>query len=337
MEKRIFGFLPDGSCVHEYTLRTAQAEVCILDMGGIVRRLVTEGLDVVGGYDTLEDYLADTGSYQGALIGRVGNRIGRARFVLDGKEFLLAKNDGKNHLHGGNIGFNRRMWNVEEATDDTLALSLLSPDGEEGYPGNLSVNVTYRLRENALCIEYNAVSDADTPVNLTNHSYFNLDGYDGKDIFSHKLQLLADEVTEVDEELIPTGKRRNVEGTVYDFRLMHGIGERLDHTFTGYDTNYILQKGLPMVDVAGYSLPQIATVCYGKRAMEVFTDQPCVQFYTANFLGGKPDFKGGVEKQAHHAFCLETQEEPDAVNHGGGILKAGQKYHHVTVYKFCNG
>ena len=333
MANRLFGHMPDGTPVQEYTLKSAHVTANILTYGGILQSLLVDGRDIVCGYDTLEDYFEDD-SYQGALIGRVGNRIGGGRFVMNGKEYILAKNDkGKHHLHGGDVGFNSRVWTVEEADDEHITLSLLAEDGEEGYPGNLFVKVTYTLTEDAIAIAYNAVSDADTPINLTNHAYFNLGGVGSGDILDFRAQILADTVTAVDAELIPTGEHIEVEGTPFDFRTEHAIGEKLSENFSGYDHNYIFANA-PMGEAAGIELPRVATFSGKGLTMEVYTDRPCAQFYTANFLGGKPDFKGGVTRVQKGAFCFETQSEPDGVNHGALPLPAGELFHTVTVYRF---
>ena len=332
MTHQLFGKLPDGTDVCKYTLKSERITAEILNYGGILQSLIVDGVDIVCGYDTIEDYLADN-SYQGALIGRVGNRTKDGAFTLHGKTYTLAKNDGgKHHLHGGNIGFNRRIWEVEEADDVHITLSLLSPDGDEGYPGNLFVKVTYSLLDDALTIAYNALCDADTPINLTNHSYFNLGGVGSGDILSHRAQVFADTVTEVDDELIPTGKRISVEGTPFDFREVHTFGERLDESFTGYDHNFNF-KGAPLGE-ADVDLPHVATFKANKLSMEVYTDAPGVQIYTGNFLSGKPDFKGGAERLPRHAFCFETQREPDSLRLGGEPLRAGELYHTVTVFRF---
>ena len=333
MANRLFGHMPDGTPVQEYTLKSAHVTANILTYGGILQSLLVDGRDIVCGYDTLEDYFEDD-SYQGALIGRVGNRIGGGRFVMNGKEYILAKNDkGKHPLHGGDVGFNSRVWTVEEADDEHITLSLLAEDGEEGYPGNLFVKVTYTLTEDAIAIAYNAVSDADTPINLTNHAYFNLGGVGSGDILDFRAQILADTVTAVDAELIPTGEHIEVEGTPFDFRTEHAIGEKLSENFSGYDHNYIFANA-PMGEAAGIELPRVATFSGKGLTMEVYTDRPCAQFYTANFLGGKPDFKGGVTRVQKGAFCFETQSEPDGVNHGALPLPAGELFHTVTVYRF---
>lgn len=333
MANRLFGHMPDGMPVQEYTLQNGKMTAKILTYGGTLQSLTVDGRDVVCGFDTVEDYLEDT-SYQGALIGRVGNRIGGGKFTMNGKEYVLAKNDnGKNHLHGGTIGFNRRVWTVEEADDLHITLSLLAEDGEEGYPGNLFVKVTYTLAEDAIMLAYNAVCDADTPINLTNHAYFNLGGVGSGDILAMTAKIAADTITAVDDDLIPTGEHPDVAGTPFDFRTENTVGARLSDAFTGYDHNYIFANA-PEKEVFGIELPHVASFSDKGLTMEVYTDRPCAQFYTANFLGGKPDFKGGVVRLPRTAFCFETQSEPDGVNHGALPLKANELFHTVTVYRF---
>ncbi len=331
MEKKIFGTLPSGTPIEEYTLRTEEAEVGIITLGGTITRFVVAGIDIMLGWPRLEDYFEDD-SHQGALIGRYGNRIKGGRFTLNGKEYVLAKNNGNNHLHGGTIGFDRRIWTVEAASDTELTLTLSSYDGEEGYPGNLAVTVVYRLDGGALLIDYTAKTDADTVCNLTNHAYFNLDGCGCGDVKEHSVVLCGDKVTAVDEELLPTGEHIDVVGTPFDFLTAHTIGERLSEDFTGYDHNYVLAP-TETVDLCGYTLPLAATVEGKSLRMTVATDQPCMQLYTANFLkGDSPRLKGGSGKKPFAGFCMETQLEPDSPNRGGAILRAGETYRHRTVY-----
>jgi aldose 1-epimerase len=333
MTHNLFGTLPDGTPVRIYTIKSERVTAKILNLGGILQSLIVDGVDIVCGYDTVEDYLADD-SHQGRLIGRVGNRTKNGEFVLNGKTYTLAKNDGgKHHLHGGPCGFGTKVWEIEEADDAHITLSLLSPDGDEGYPGNLFVKVTYAVFDDALTIAYNATCDADTPINLTNHSYFNLGGVGSGDILSYRVQVNADKITAVNDELIPTGERPSVEGTPFDFRATRTFGERLDESFTGYDHNFIF-AGAPIGEVADIELPHVATFASDTLTMEVYTDQPGAQIYTGNFLSGKPDFKGGVERLPRHAFCFETQNEPDYLRLGGEPLRAGELYHTVTAFRF---
>ena len=332
MANQLFGYTADGVAVEEYTLRSGKMTATVLTLGGIIRTLRVGDVDVIGGYDTVADYEEDK-SHQGALIGRVGNRIANGVFTLNGKTYELAKNNGNHHLHGGPGGFDRVMWTVEEADDTHITLSLLSPDGDENYPGNLFVKVTYTLSDEGIMIAYNAICDADCPVNLTNHAYFNLKGYGSCHIGDTVATICADRYTEVDDELIPTGNRPSVEGTVFDFRTPHTIGERLGAGFDGYDHN-LLFAGAEVKEVMGIELPHVATFSVPTLTMEVYTDQEGAQLYIGNGLGGAPDFKNGVKRQKQHAFCFETQSEPDGINHGAPALKKGELYHTVTVYRF---
>lgn len=333
MAHKKFGVTPEGECVWAYTIKSDKITAKILNLGGILQSLVIDGVDVVCGYDTVENYWNDT-SFQGQIIGRVGNRTRNGEFCMNGKTYTLAKNDGgKHHLHGGTIGFGRRIWTVEEADDTHVTLSLLSPDGEEGYPGNLFVKVTYSLQDDALLIAYNATCDADTPINLTNHSYFNLGGVGSGDVLSCRAQVYADTITAVDDELIPTGEHPSVLGTPFDFKEPHTFGERLDESFTGYDHNFIF-AGAPMGEVADITLPHVASFEANGLTLEVYTDRVGAQIYTGNSLGGKPDFKGNVARLPHHAFCFETQSEPDYLRLGGEPLRKGELYHAITVYRF---
>ena len=329
MDKYLFGKLPAGEEVFAYTIKNESCELEILTRGAIVRRFVTFGTDIVGGFDKLDDYLVDT-SHQGGLIGRIANRVADASFKMDGKTYNLPKNDGENCLHGGD-GFDRRIFDVKELTDSSITLTYLSRDGEEGFPANLFVEVTYTLVGAALVIDYTAIPDAKTPISLTNHSYFNLDGFGGK-ITNHIAVIYADSYTEVDGNLIPNGNHPSVFGTPFDFNTPHRIGERIGGDFLGYDHNYILNPKKKERFI-GKELSLAATVTNEKLTLSVYTDQPCIQFYIGNFLGCDPDFKGGIKPVQHGAFCLETQTEPNSVNHGIGIYNKGEVYRHTTVYK----
>ena len=332
-EKISFGTMPSGEQIDLYTIATELAEAKILTLGGILQSLTVYGRDVVAGFDTLEDYLMDD-SHQGEIVGRTCNRIGNACFSMDGKLFQLAKNDGgKHHLHGGNVGFGRRVWNVLDQTEDSLTLSLYSPDGEENYPGNVYVEVTYRLVGAALMIEYRGKADQKTPLSLTNHAYFNLNGYGNSDILGHTLWLDAAEYTETDGDLIPTGRRVAVKGTNYDFTTPKTIGENMPNGFFGFDDNFVFLQSKP-VSFLGYGLHHGATLSVSDLEMQVLTDQPCVQLYIGNFLQGLPNMKGGKPKQIHATACLETQHEPDAVQRGETVLEAGENYFSLTVYAF---
>lgn len=346
--KQIFGFLPDGRRVNAYTLRNASGmTVKIMEYGGTVIELKAPDRygvysDVIGGYDSLRSYLGADG-YQGAIIGRWGNRIAEGKFSVDGKEYTLAKNNGNNHLHGGTEGFNAKMWNVETVDSDepSLILSYLSVDGEEGYPGNLNVKVTYTLSaDNALSINYVAVTDKKTPINLTNHTYFNLGGYASGSIRSHILTLDASTYLPTDAGLIPTGEIKDVDGTPFDFRLPKEIGRDMDcddpdiKKAGGYDHCFNFSGGQTVTPVKRAELYEPVS----GRLMEVYTNQPCVQLYTGNFLkNAEFPFKGGYKQVPQTFLCLETQHMPDSVNHANftdSILAPGEKYDFTTVYKF---
>lgn len=333
--KRLFGNLADGTEVHCWTISEKngiQAEV--LDYGATLHKLVVPDkngnpVDVVLGYDQLEEYLNNRG-YLGATIGRFGNRIGKAEFELNGKKYQLAANNGENHLHGGNKGFDKVVWNAEEV-EDGVRFSRLSPDGEEGYPGNLKVSVTMSVKNHGLELKYYAVSDQDTIVNLTNHSYFNLNGMG--DVQEQTLQILADQFTINDDGCLPTGELVDVEGTAMDFRTAKAIGKDADldepcvKLFGGYDVNFVL-KGVNPAMTAHSEKSGIT--------MKVVTDQPGVQLYTANQMAPRVG-KYGIHYGHRSAFCLETQHFPDCIHHPewpSCVLKAGDVFESTTTYAF---
>lgn len=344
--KAPFGKTADGAPVDIYTLKNAAGmEVHVITYGAIVQSLKAPGrggqfADVVLGFDNMEGYLGKN-PYFGAIVGRYGNRIAKGKFKLDGKEYKLAVNDGENSLHGGLNGFNKALWTAREApgTDPAVELTYVSKDGEEGYPGNLTQQVTYTLTAaNELKIDYSATTDKDTVVNVTNHSYFNLAGQGEGDILGHQLQLSAAKFTPVDAGLIPTGELKSVEGTPFDFRQPTVIGARIDNVDEqlkrgkGYDHNFV-------VDGAAGTLRPAARVAEPNtgRVMEVSTTQPGVQFYTGNFLDGTNTGKGGKVYAHRSGFCLETQHFPDSPNHPDfptATLKPGEEYKSTTVFKF---
>lgn len=342
--KSDFGKTADGKPVDLYTLTNAHGlKAKVITYGGIITELHTpdrngKPADVVLGFDNLKGYLAGH-PYFGAIVGRVANRIAKGKFTLGGKTYQLATNNGPNALHGGLQGFDKKVWKAEpvEGTDGPgVRLSYTSPDGEEGYPGNLNVMVTYTLtNQDELRIDYKATTDKDTPVNLSNHSYFNLAGPGGGDILGHELMLAADAYTPVDATLIPTGEIKPVKGTPLDFTTPTPIGARIDQLKGdpgGYDHNFVLRGG-------GKSLALAARVHEPKtgRVMEMYTTEPGVQFYTGNFLDGKLTGKYGVVYKKHMGFCLEAQHFPGSVNHPNFpsvILKPGSTYTQTTVYKF---
>ena len=341
--QKVFGTLPCGSQAMLYTITNAAgASASITNYGGIVVKLMAPGRDglrdVVLGCNSLNDYMPNHG-YLGALVGRVGNRINRGRFTLNGVDYQLAANSNGHHLHGGTHGFNEKLWKAEIVSDNSVALSYESPDGEENYPGTLRVRVTYTFDgENALSIRYQAASDKDTLCNLTNHSYFNLNGEGAGDIADHEIMIDADRFTVGDPDLIPTGELRPVDGTPFDLRAFKRVGDGLaltgkDEQLTfggGYDHNFALNgEGLRRVIV-------LRSAASG-RQMEVYTDLPGVQFYTGNSLGNNMPGKCGHNYAPREGLCLETQFYPDSINHANfpdSVLRAGETYDHTTIYKF---
>jgi aldose 1-epimerase len=341
-----FGKTSDGQSVEIYTLMNANGvELKAITYGGIITSLKVPDragrfADIVLGYDTLDGYLKDS-PYFGAIVGRYGNRIAKGQFTLDGKTYKLATNNGPNHLHGGVKGFDKVVWNgAPKSTAEGVGVvfSRVSPDGEEGYPGNLQVTVTYTLTDkNELMVDYHAGTDKATPVNLTQHSYFNLAADDG-DVGGHLLTLNADRFTPVDDTLIPTGELASVAGTPFDFRKPTAIGARIDaggvqlKNGKGYDHNWVLTR-------AGSGLQHAAHVVEPRsgRTLDIATTEPGVQFYSGNFLDGTIKGKGGRVYKHRSGFCLETQHYPDSPNHPNfpsTILQPGQTYSSKTVFTF---
>jgi aldose 1-epimerase len=349
-QQEAFGALPDGRQVEAVVLSNENGmRVRILAYGAIVQELEAPGRDgasdVVLGYDGIEGYL-EAPNYFGASVGRYANRIGAARFTLDGIEYQLATNDGPNALHGGVAGFDKRLWEVAEVTSGpdaaSVTLTLVSPDGEEGYPGTLSVSATYTLGEdNELSIDYQAVTDAPTVINLTNHSYFNLAGASsGVSILDQLLTIPADSYTPVDETLIPTGEFRKVEGTAFDFRSATRIGDRIREGHDeqmrfgrGYDHNWVVTRA----PVEGLQLLARMEDPGSGRVMEIHSNQPGIQFYSGNFLDGTVTGKDGTIYRMGDALCLEPQIFPDTPNKpefGSARLDPGETYSNKIVYRF---
>ena len=333
MNKRLFGRLPSCENVYIYRLTDGSATAEIMEYGAAIVSFCPFGdVDVVGGFDTLESYTRDN-SNQGAIVGRVANRIANARFELNGKTYQLADNDNGNCLYGG-VGFQHRLWKGIDYTENSITLCYLSPDGEDGFPCNLSVEVTYTLKNNSIIISYKAVPDGATPIALTNHAFFNLDGFGG-DIKEHTVQIWADSYSEVNDKLIPTGNHPNVIGTPLDLRLPKKVGEDFSPAFDGYDHNMILFPKFHK-EFNNKKIGLAARVENQKMIMQVYTDQPGLQFYTGNFLGNGPDFKGNIPQIRQGALCLEAQTEPNCINHGEGIYEKGQVYKQLTVYEFIS-
>jgi aldose 1-epimerase len=330
--------------VNEYTIANKNGVTMkVITLGGIVTELHVPDrdgkfADVCLGCSNLEEYL-EGHPFFGAITGRVANRIAKGKFTLNGKEYALETNNGPNHLHGGKVGFDKRVWRAAIGTEDEsqmLRLDYTSKDGEEGYPGNLSVTIRYDLTDaNEWRITYSAKTDKPTPINLTQHAYFNLAGHGSGTILDHVLKIDADKYTPTDETLIPTGKIEPVKGTPFDFTTPTAIGKRIKEIKAdpqGYDLNYVL-NGEPIIirEIAEVSEPKSG------RVMKVSTTQPGVQLYTGNFLDGKQKGKGGVKYKQYAGFCLETQHFPDSVNQPdfpSVVLKPGATYMQTTVYKF---
>ena len=347
IEKKAFGTLADGTETTLYTLtNTNGVSVSITNYGGRITSIKVpdkKGVmgDIVLGYDSVAGYVADN-SYQGSLVGRYANRIAKGQFVLDGKPYALACNNAPNHLHGGVAGFDRKIWDVKEVQDSArigLELSYTSINGEEGYPGTLTVKVVYTLSntENELNIEYWAQTDAPTIVNLTNHAYFDLSAGSSPTILNQYLKIPADSITPVDSTLIPTGLLAAVEGTPFDFRTLTRIGSRIEDTDQqllfgkGYDHNFALNNNGALVPAA-----QVVDSLSG-RVLEVLTTKPGIQFYCGNFLDGTFTGKGGRVHSYRSALCLEPQYFPDSPNKpqfASPVLRPGETYHQVDAYVF---
>ena len=343
LDEKIFGHMPDGTTVGIYTLKNqAGVAVKVTEYGAIITEIHApdrEGkdADVVLGFDNLDRYIQGH-PFFGAVAGRVANRIANGKFSLDGQDYTLARNNGPNHLHGGLKGFDKKVWKSmplpTTGHEAGVEFSCFSSDGEEGYPGNLNVTVTYTLTDKSeLRIDYKANADKATPINLTNHSYFNLAGFG--DILGHELWLAADNYTPTDEGLIPTGEIKSVKGTPLDFTKPTALGARFHQTGlkpAGYDHNFVLNSG-------GKSLALAARVYEPKsgRIMEVLTTEPGVQLYTANGLDGSITGAGGVKYPRHGGFCLETQHFPDSINKPdfpSVVLRPGERFKSTTLYRF---
>lgn len=342
--KSLYGTLKSGEEVYVYTLDNGKGVSAeILTYGGIIKNLyVTDKngvkTDIVLGRDTLEDYLTNDG-YIGAAIGRHANRIARGEFELSGNTYHVGINEGKNSLHGGKVGFDKKVWEAKEGGTDnapSLIMSLVSPDGEEGFPGTVEVTMTYTITEdNALKINYKAVSDKDTVLNLTNHSYFNLAGHDSGEMTKQVLQINSGFYTPNDSECMPTGEVLSVAGTPFDFRTPKAIGRDINADFAqiqavgGFDHNFAIEG-------RGYRMAAVAKCEENGINMEVWTDKPAMQLYTSNALP-EGTYKNGAKYKPHDAFCLETQYFPNAMAHShypSPILKKGEVYDFTTEYKF---
>jgi aldose 1-epimerase len=338
-----FNSTVDGAPTTLYLLKNSgKVQAAITNYGArVVSLLVPDKngvlTDVALGYDSIGPYVHGPETYFGAIVGRYGNRIAKGKFQLAGKEYTLATNDGPNHLHGGKKGFGAVVWTGKQVNDSTVELSYLSKDGEEGYPGNLKVSVTYTLLDGGLRIEYTATADKATVANITNHTYFNLNGQGSGTINNHLLEIAASRITPVDATLIPTGKLDSVAGTPFDFRQPTAIGARINldnqqlKYGKGYDHNFVLDKQDPSSTAVTITGDQSGIT------MKVLTDQPAVQFYGGNFMKGANSLKGGKKDDYRGAFCLETQHYPDSPNEPSfpsTEIKPGKTWTSTTVYSF---
>jgi aldose 1-epimerase len=350
IRKQSFGKTTSGEQIDLYSLSNKEGmEVSITNFGATIVTLrvpdrAGKPADVVLGFDTLEGY-ENGKSYFGATVGRYANRIGGATFSMDGRTYTLPKNNGNNTLHGGIVGFNKKVWKAREISvkgGESLELSYLSADGEEGFPGNLSVKIVFTLPadRNELKIEYSATTDKDTVLNLSNHSYFNLAGEGNGDILDHVLTLHAKQVTPVDKTLIPTGELSDVAGTPMDFNTATPIGKRINDNYEqlvfgkGYDHNWVLARSGGSTNL---TFAAEASDPKSGRTLQVLTTEPGVQFYSGNFLDGSAKGKGGKAYGQRAAFCLETQHFPDSPNHPNfpsTLLKPGAVFHSETVFRF---
>lgn len=341
MSIREFGITSNGKKVEAITLRHGTLTATVLTLGGILQSFTKDGRVIVCGFDTVDDYENDV-NYLGALIGRYANRIQNGQLTLDDETYSLAKNEnGKTHSHGGDVGFDKRIWGCRvfgSEKGEGVKLFLTSPDGEEGYPGKVTVRATYFLDDDGLSIRYEAQTDKKTVINLTNHSYFNADGYDSGSILSHRLRISADSFTAVDADSIPTDARVPVEGTSFDFREEKPVsactGEEMDqYTYTkGLDHNFNLFECEPILH-AGRKLSLAAKITGQVGGLTVYTDFPCLQVYAANYMDGTRPFYGKVTQQPCHAICFEAQTcGANGPARGEGILQPGETLDNMVYF-----
>jgi len=345
LQTKDFDTIIDGKKVNLYWIENKGIKAAFTNYGGrLVGLWVADKngkqTDVVVGMNSAKGFKNSTEPYFGATIGRVGNRIGKGKFTLEGKQYQVPLNNGKNALHGGVKGFQDVVWNAEKTDGKTLVFTYVSPDEEQGFPGNLIVKVTYTITDdNAVKMEYEATTDKTTVVNLTNHAFFNLNGEGSGSILNHELQIYANQFTPVDEGLIPTGELKAVKNTPFDFMSKHTIGERIETKDEqlkfgkGYDHNYVLNS----IKKDGFVHAATIKGDASGITLDIYTEEPGIQFYSGNFMQSKNTFKSGAKDDFRTAFALETQHFPDAPNQpkfAPITLKAGEKYHTVSLYKF---
>ena len=351
VQRSAFGRIPTGEAVELFTLRNAHGvEVQLTNYGGIITSIRTPDragkfADIVLGYDDLAGYLRNS-PYFGAIVGRYANRIARARFTLNGTVYTLAINNGPNSLHGGLRGFDKVVWNARQFQaheGQGVTLDYISRDGEEGYPGTVHAAVTYALTpDDRLIVEYAVTTNKDTPINLSQHTYWNLAGNASRDILGHVLTIHADSITPVDSTLIPTGEIAPVQGTPFDFRVPTPIGARIDQRDNtqirygnGYDHNFVLNRGSSAPNALVHAARVVEPTT--GRTLDIYTTEPAIQFYSGNFLDGSITGKGGSVYRFRYGLALETQHYPDSPNHPNfpsTILRAGEYYHSRTVFQF---
>jgi aldose 1-epimerase len=347
LETKNFDTIIDGKKVTLYWIENKDVQAAFTNYGGRLIGLWVKDkngkpTDVVVGMNSVKGFKNATEPYFGATIGRVGNRVALGKFTLEGKQYQIPLNNGKNALHGGVKGFQDVVWNAEKINGNTLVFTYASPDGEQGFPGNLNVKVTYSITDNnAVKMEYEATTDKTTVVNLTNHAFFNLNGEGSGTILNHELQIYGDKFTPVDEGLIPTGELKSVKNTPFDFTSKHKIGERIETNDEqlkfgkGYDHNYVLNT----TKKDGFIHATTIKGDISGITLDIYTEEPGIQFYSGNFMQSKNTFKSGAKDDFRTAFALETQHFPDAPNQPKFpqiTLKAGEKYHTVSLYQFSS-
>lgn len=330
MNKTLFGTLPGGEEIYSFSLKSECATAEIISLGATIASFMPYGREIIGGYETLEEYLPYN-DYHGATVGRVCNRIVGGSFTMDGVVYELTKNNGEHCLHGGNDAYHKKAWDVIEYGTDFVRLGYISPDGQSGFPGEVKIEARFTLIGAALAVEYTAVPSKKTPIMLTTHGFFNLDSYQGS-VEEHRVRIYADEYSEVSEARLPTGRRVPVVGTALDFTEPRMIGERIADSPIGYDHNFVL-KPESFIECHGKSLGLVAEVWGRELKLTAYTDQPGIQFYVlANKNLTAPTLRGGVKQTQFSSFCIEPQIEPNCVQRGVGFCEAGEVYSAMIVY-----
>ncbi len=330
MSMELFGTLPTGEDIYKFTLSSGDSTASVISYGATLSSFRPFGREIVGGFDTLPDYLANK-AYHGATVGRVCNRIVGAEFELDGVTYKLSKNNGENCLHGGADGFHNKAWSVISYGENFVKLGYRAMDGQSGFPGNIDVVAEYTLLDSSIVIEYRAIPDKKTPIMMTNHTYFNLGGFAG-DVLGTRVKIYAERYTEVDENRFPTGRQIEVAGCPLDFSGEKNLGEKIEEDILFYDHNFIITPSLKK-SFLGRELGLGAEATGDGLCLATYTNQPGIQFYLVkNPSKSTPAFSGGATQLPHGAFCFETQIEPNCVKRGVGFVDAGEEYISTTVY-----